>query len=419
MADAGQESSEGISVSKPVARVMMLVNAAVWGSGYTMLKHVQENMPTQWMMFFRMASAVLLMAIVFFPRLRRIRLRRYIVPGLILALTYWLGFIFQLKGLETTSPGRNSFFTDTYCVMVPFVVWAFTRKRPSWQHLVAAFVCAFGIGLVSLSGGGGAELMHMSFGDAMTISRRVFLRVESGLVGFIGKDFDAIALMLAEFVWCALLFGAGAVLTEGGPSMAWARWDIVLCIAYLVIGSTVIAQSVSNHRHTESAHFRGVRDLKHGMHLRHAGIRDFHRRNADRAVVMRFRADFRCDSAVRNPTALRKTTAWHNGRRLEEQRRDSRREAHEQHGREEARQERFLSLLRDGAEIHIDAERRHGHAEHNVCEIDQIRCDGTDERHERADDGSADEAEHEPWERHFAFAVRWHFGMVFYPTKRR
>ncbi|WP_287053679.1 DMT family transporter [Bifidobacterium sp.] len=115
MADAGQESSEGISVSKPVARVMMLVNAAVWGSGYTMLKHVQENMPTQWMMFFRMASAVLLMAIVFFPRLRRIRLRRYIVPGLILALTYWLGFIFQLKGLETTSPGRNSFFTDTYC----------------------------------------------------------------------------------------------------------------------------------------------------------------------------------------------------------------------------------------------------------------------------------------------------------------
>lgn len=67
MADAGQESSEGISVSKPVARVMMLANAAVWGSGYTMLKHVQENMPTQWMMFFRMASAALLMAIVFFP----------------------------------------------------------------------------------------------------------------------------------------------------------------------------------------------------------------------------------------------------------------------------------------------------------------------------------------------------------------
>ena len=202
MADAGQESSEGISVSKPVARVMMLVNAAVWGSGYTMLKHVQENMPTQWMMFFRMASAVLLMAIVFFPRLRRIRLRRYIVPGLILALTYWLGFIFQLKGLETTSPGRNSFFTDTYCVMVPFVVWAFTRKRPSWQHLVAAFVCAFGIGLVSLSGGGGAELMHMSFGDAMTIIGAFFFLGGSGITTIMGDQFQS-GIMNDWAVWLA------------------------------------------------------------------------------------------------------------------------------------------------------------------------------------------------------------------------
>ncbi|WP_137655834.1 DMT family transporter [Bifidobacterium moukalabense] len=241
-AEVVQSQSEGITVSRPVARVMMLVNAIVWGTGYTMLKHAQDTVPTQWLMFFRMGAATLLMAVVFLHRLRRIRLRRYVVPGLILALTYWMGFLFQLKGLETTSPGRNSFFTDTYCVMVPFIVWAFTRRRPSWQHLVAAFVCAFGIGLVSLSGGGGAELMHMSFGDTMTIIGAFFFALNLVLVGFMGKGFDAIALMLMEFFWCTTLFGSGAVLFEGGPSVAWARWDIVLCIGYLVIGSTVIAQ---------------------------------------------------------------------------------------------------------------------------------------------------------------------------------
>ncbi|WP_137652410.1 DMT family transporter [Bifidobacterium moukalabense] len=241
-AEVVQSQSEGITVSRPVARVMMLVNAIVWGTGYTMLKHAQDTVPTQWLMFFRMGAATLLMAVVFLHRLRRIRLRRYVVPGLILALTYWMGFLFQLKGLETTSPGRNSFFTDTYCVMVPFIVWAFTRRRPSWQHLVAAFVCAFGIGLVSLSGGGGAELMHMSFGDTMTIIGAFFFALNLVLVGFMGKGFDAIALMLMEFFWCTALFGSGAVLFEGGPSVAWARWDIVLCIGYLVIGSTVIAQ---------------------------------------------------------------------------------------------------------------------------------------------------------------------------------
>lgn len=240
----GQEGSahEGVSVSKNVARLMMLVNAAVWGSGYTMLKHVQGVMTTQWMMFFRMTASVILMSLVFLPHLRRIRLKRYIVPGLVLALTYWLGFLLQLKGLETTSPGRNSFFTDTYCVMVPFVIWALTRKRPSMQHIIAAFVCALGIGLVSLSGTSGADLIGIGSGDVLTIIGALFYAVNLVVVGMMGRKFDAVALMLAEFAWCAVFFGIGAALFDGSPSASWVRVDVVLCLAYLVIGSTIIAQ---------------------------------------------------------------------------------------------------------------------------------------------------------------------------------
>ena len=236
-----EASHEGKVVPRNVARLMMLVNAAVWGSGYTMLKHVQGVMTSQWMMFFRMTASVVLMAIVFLPHLRKIRIGRYIVPGLILALTYWLGFLFQLKGLETTSPGRNSFFTDTYCVMVPFVIWALTRKRPSIQHIVAAFVCAFGIGLVSLSGTGG-DLIGLSSGDTLTIIGALFYAVNLVVVGMMGRKFDAVALMLMEFTWCAVFFGAGAVMFDGAPSASWMKLDVVLCLAYLVIGSTIIAQ---------------------------------------------------------------------------------------------------------------------------------------------------------------------------------
>lgn len=233
---------EGISVSRTIARLMMLVNAAVWGSGYTMLKHVQGVMTTQWMMFFRMAASVILMALVFLPHLRKIGLKRYIVPGLVLALTYWMGFLLQLKGLETTSPGRNSFFTDTYCVMVPFVIWALTRKRPNMQHIAAALVCAFGIGLVSLSGTSGANLIGMSSGDVLTIIGALFYAINLVVVGMMGRKFDAVALMLAEFAWCAVFFGAGAALFDGSPLASWLRLDVVLCLAYLVIGSTIIAQ---------------------------------------------------------------------------------------------------------------------------------------------------------------------------------
>lgn len=58
----------------------------------------------------------------------------------------------------------------------------------------------------------------------------------------------------------------------------------------------------------------------------------------------------------------------------------------------------FCPLLGECREVHGDAQCGHGHAKHDVGEIDQLRGDGGDERHERADDRRPDEAEHEPRE---------------------
>ncbi|MFC5221984.1 DMT family transporter [Bifidobacterium leontopitheci] len=236
-----QKNAKGV-VSPAVARLMLVVNAAVWGSGYTILKHIQQTVPTQWMMTMRMAAATVIMGLIFWPRLRRTNLRMYVIPGFILAVTYWLGYVFQLWGLSLTAPGRNAFLTDTYCVMVPFLIWAFTKRHPTWQQLVATAVCVVGIGFVSLSGGGGADLMHMSFGDAITIVGALFYALNLVIVGLLGRSYDASALMFMEFAFASVLFLDGAGLTEGYPSASWLRWDIIAGLAYLVIGSTVIAQ---------------------------------------------------------------------------------------------------------------------------------------------------------------------------------
>lgn len=234
------DGSRGISPS--LARLMLLTNAAVWGSGYTIIKFIQTTVPTQWMMTFRLGAAAILMGLIFLPKLRKIDLRRLIVPGLILAITYWLGFMFQLAGLKTIAPGRNSFLTDTYCVMVPFLIWAITRRRPNWQHMAAAFVCIIGIGFVSLSEGAASGLLSVSFGDAVTIVGAFFFAANLVAVGFMAKKFDPVALMFMEFVFTTLLFLGGAILTESSPEPSWADWKIIAGLAYLVIGSTIIAQ---------------------------------------------------------------------------------------------------------------------------------------------------------------------------------
>lgn len=237
----GKPEQNGI-VSPAVARLMLVVNAAVWGSGYTVLKHIQQTMPTQWMMTMRMGAATVIMGLIFLPHLRKIDLRRYVIPGLLLAITFWLGYVFQLWGLSLTAPGRNAFLTDTYCVMVPFVIWTFTKRRPTWQQLIATAVCVVGIGFVSLSGGGGAELLHMSFGDGITIVGAFFYALNLVIVGLLGRSWDASALMFMEFAFATVLFVDGAGLTEGYPSAAWFRGDIIAGLAFLAICSTVIAQ---------------------------------------------------------------------------------------------------------------------------------------------------------------------------------
>ncbi|KFI48959.1 DMT family transporter [Bifidobacterium biavatii] len=237
-----REQGAAVKVSPSLARLMLVVNAAVWGSGYTILKHVQQTIPTQWMMVLRMGAAAIILGIVFLPHLRRIGLRRYVIPGILLALSFWLGYIFQLWGLSLTAPGRNAFLTDTYCVMVPFLIWALTKRRPTWQHIIATFVCVVGIGFVSLSGGGGADLFRISFGDGITIVGAFFFALNLVTVGMLGRRYDATGLMFSEFAFTALLFLIGAVPTEGAPQAGWLRWDLIAGLAYLVIGSTIIAQ---------------------------------------------------------------------------------------------------------------------------------------------------------------------------------
>ena len=65
----------------------------------------------------------------------------------------WLGaalftaYTLQTFGLEYTTPGKNAFLTATYCVIVPFMWWFFTKKRPDRYNIAAALVCICGMAL--------------------------------------------------------------------------------------------------------------------------------------------------------------------------------------------------------------------------------------------------------------------------------
>lgn len=225
---------------------MLILTAAVWGTSYTFSKHVLDAMPVQWMMTFRTVIGAVLVGVIFYRRLRRVRLRHLIMPGLILSVTYWIAFTVQMTGLGLTAPGHNAFLTATYCVFVPFIMWALTRRRPRLQHIAAALICLAGVALVSLGGDAGAGAAAggsvVSLGDGLSLLGGFLFGVNITLTGWLSRKFDPIALTFMEFCMSSVLFLAASLIGSGGFDPAWVRPDIVGSILYLAAGSTVIAQ---------------------------------------------------------------------------------------------------------------------------------------------------------------------------------
>ena len=55
---------------------------------------------------------------------------KYLWTGAITGVFLGVAYIFQTIGLKHTTPGTNAFLTTVYCVIVPFLSWAVSKKRP-------------------------------------------------------------------------------------------------------------------------------------------------------------------------------------------------------------------------------------------------------------------------------------------------
>ena len=99
--------------------------AFIWGTSFVILKEALDSIGTMWVLALRFIIAAALLLLAAGKRLKtlgRDGLRGGVLLGVCLAAAY----IFQTYGLKYTTPGKNAFLTATYCVLVPFMVWAFS-----------------------------------------------------------------------------------------------------------------------------------------------------------------------------------------------------------------------------------------------------------------------------------------------------
>lgn len=183
-----------------LASPLIVLATIIWGSSFVVMKNSVDVLPTFWLLSVRFSLAAAVLALVFWKRWRRLD-RYYLLGGGVTGLFLFAGYTFQTFGLERTTPGKNAFFTAVYCVIVPFLHWAVSRRRPDRYNVAAAVLCVAGVGLVSVTGRAAAAF---NLGDVLTLIGGFFFAAHILAVDRFARDRDIFLLTALQFAFFAL-----------------------------------------------------------------------------------------------------------------------------------------------------------------------------------------------------------------------
>lgn len=183
-----------------IAKMALFLTAVLWGSTFTIGKIAAEVFSTSFIIAIRFLIAGVILLIVAYPQRKQLD-KKYLIDGFWMGLALFISYILQVGGLALdTSPGKSAFLCTTYSVMVPFLYWFVTKERPKLHHIVCVFLCLFGIGVLSLSGGWG-----MSLGDILTVLSGVPCAINIVITAIASRNRNVLLLTTIE-LWVVTIF---------------------------------------------------------------------------------------------------------------------------------------------------------------------------------------------------------------------
>lgn len=223
-----------------LAKVALLAATLIWGSSFIIVKDVVDVIPPNFLLAIRFSVGCVVLSLVFFKRLRKID-RTYLWQGAIIGALLFAAYCTQTLGITDTTPGKNAFLTAVYCVIVPFLFWAVSKKRPDRYNVAAALICITGIGLVSLN-----ENLTIGMGDALTLVGGFFYAAHIVAVSKFGADKDPVLITILQFGYSAIYAGVVSLIFEQPmPAVDWSG-ELIFSIGYLALLCTSVALLLQN-----------------------------------------------------------------------------------------------------------------------------------------------------------------------------
>ena len=130
-------------------KTALFLTAMLWGTTFAIGKLAAEVYSASFIIALRFTIASAVLVAVTLP-LRTLIDKQYLIHGFWMGITLFLSYLFQVIGLTMdTSPGKSAFLCTTYCVMIPFLHWGVTKRKPKLLHVACVFLCLAGVGVLS------------------------------------------------------------------------------------------------------------------------------------------------------------------------------------------------------------------------------------------------------------------------------
>lgn len=146
----------------------LILVTVIWGGGFVASDIALESMKPFQIMMVRFLLASVLMGLISRGQQKseeKLKDRAgAIKAGILMGVTLFMGFAFQIIGLQYTTPSKNAFLTALNVVIVPFIAFVILKKKIGAKGIIGAVMSVFGVALLSLNGN-----FTVSLGDGLTL----------------------------------------------------------------------------------------------------------------------------------------------------------------------------------------------------------------------------------------------------------
>lgn len=215
------------------AILCLIFVAFVWGGGFLATDLALDSFPPFLTMAVRFLFSSLILGLCCYRRISKLKKKEW-KQGMICGICLFLAFAFQTLGLQSTTPGKNAFLTAANVVFLPYVVWLFTKKKPTVMQIGSSLLCIAGVGFLTLQD----AQSGITIGDGLSLLCALFFALHMFALERY-QSIDSVSLTFVQFFVAGILSLGGTILFDEHKMEV--TGTALASMAFLILCSTLLA----------------------------------------------------------------------------------------------------------------------------------------------------------------------------------